>query len=393
MIRKVLAIAVSIQLIMPLSLMASVQSAAPTKQDVAVLLDKPQQKINNLGIGAIIGTGVTAFSVYAAYTAVRLSKLSAKNKELSKEIASLSSRLEQSSKDIASNASLSAKHGKAIASTNKRITKNNAENGLQILDIKKENASLNSKLADSDAALRLLDEGQETLSKALNQHSGIINKNTQAINAAFSTLENHAQAINNNAAMTQEFMASQVKPKPITGFAGAHLNKKIAGKTPAAEDLYRSVIESVSKDISSGGTKFTRLLGRGKVFMRKNATKLGVVGVAVIITAALLPEQVQAAKISQSRLMYTRTLNEARASNPDYYAITALELAKYNKPLVSAIIAEQSVSDKTLYPAFKAQIEELSSYQTLTLAANISKGLSSYGVAQHKAELLAEMKK
>ena len=37
--------------------MASVQSAAPTKQDVEVLLDKPQQTIKNYGIGGVIGAG------------------------------------------------------------------------------------------------------------------------------------------------------------------------------------------------------------------------------------------------------------------------------------------------------------------------------------------------
>ncbi len=392
MIRKVLAIAVSIQLIMPLSLMASVQSAAPTKQDVEVLLDKPQQNIKNLGIGTVIGAGATAFSVYVAYTAIRISKLSAKNTELSKEIASLSSRLEQAATDIASNASLSAKHGKAIASTNKRITKNSAENGRQILALQKENASLNSKLADSDAALRLLEEGQESLSKVLNQHANIINKNTQGINAAFGTLENHAQAINNNAAMTQEFINNQAKPRPITGFAGSRINKKPA-MAPAAEDVYLGAVKTVSKDIASGGKRFGELLGKAKFLVRKNAGKLGLAGVAAIITVSLLPQPAQAARISQSRLSYTRALAEAKTSNPDYYAIAALELAKYNKPLVAAIIAEQAQTDKTVYPAFKAQIEELSSSQTLILAARISQDFSSYTVAQNKAELLAEIKK
>ncbi len=392
MIRKVLAIAVSIQLIMPLSLMASVQSAAPTKQDVEVLLDKPQQNIKNLGIGAILGAGATAFSVYVAYTAIRISKLSGKNKELSKEIASLSTRLEQASTDIASNASISAKHGKAIASTNKRITNNSAENGRQILALQKENASLTKKLADSDAALRLLEEGQENFSKVLNQHANIINKNTQGINAAFANLEAQAQAINNNAAMTQEFINKQAKPRPVTGFAGSQLNKKPT-LAPAAEDAYLGAVQAVSKDIASGGKRFGALLGKAKFLMRKNAGKMSIAGIAVFITVSLLPQTVQAARISQTRLSYTRALAAAKTSNPDYYVITALELAKYNKPLVAAIIAEQAQTDAALYPAFKAQIEDISSSQTLTLAARISQDVSYYGMAQNKANLLAEIKK
>ncbi len=391
MIRKVLAIAVSIQLIMPLSLMASVQSAAPTKQDVEVLLDKPQQNIKNLGIGAILGAGATAFSVYVAYTAIRISKLSGKNKELSKEIASLSTRLEQASKEIASNASLSAKHGKAIASTNKRITNNSAENGRQILALQKENASLTKKLADSDAALRLLEEGQENFSKVLNQHANIINKNTQGINAAFANLEAQAQAINNNAAMTQEFINKQAKPRPVTGFAPSQ--SKVPTLAPAAEDAYIGAVQAVSKDIASGGKKFGALLGKAKFLMRKNAGKMSIAGIAVFITVSLLPQTVQAARISQTRLSYTRALAAAKTSNPDYYVITALELAKYNKPLVAAIIAEQAQTDAALYPAFKAQIEDISSSQTLTLAARISQDVSYYGMAQNKANLLAEIKK
>ena len=391
MIRKVLAIAVSIQLIMPLSLMASVQSAAPTKQDVEVLLDKPQQNIKNLGIGAILGAGATAFSVYVAYTAIRISKLSGKNKELSKEIASLSTRLEQASKEIASNASLSAKHGKAIASTNKRITNNSAENGRQILALQKENASLTKKLADSDAALRLLEEGQENFSKVLNQHANIINKNTQGINAAFANLEAQAQAINNNAAMTQEFINKQAKPRPVTGFAPSQ--SKVPTLAPAAEDAYIGAVQAVSKDIASGGKKFGALLGKAKFLMRKNAGKMSIAGIAVFITVSLLPQTVQAARISQTRLSYTRALTAAKTSNPDYYVITALELAKYNKPLVAAIIAEQAQTDAALYPAFKAQIEDISSSQTLTLAARISQDVSYYGMAQNKANLLAEIKK
>lgn len=391
MIRKVLAIAVSIQLIMPLSLMASVQSAAPTKQDVEVLLDKPQQNIKNLGIGAILGAGATAFSVYVAYTAIRISKLSGKNKELSKEIASLSTRLEQASKEIASNASLSAKHGKAIASTNKRITNNSAENGRQILALQKENASLTKKLADSDAALRLLEEGQENFSKVLNQHANIINKNTQGINAAFANLEAQAQAINNNAAMTQEFINKQAKPRPVTGFAPSQ--SKVPTLAPAAEDAYLGAVQAVSKDIASGGKKFGSLLGKAKFLMRKNAGKMSIAGIAVFITVSLLPQTVQAARISQTRLSYTRALAAAKTSNPDYYVITALELAKYNKPLVAAIIAEQAQTDAALYPAFKAQIEDISSSQTLTLAARISQDVSYYGMAQNKANLLAEIKK
>jgi hypothetical protein len=391
MIRKVLAIAVSIQLIMPLSLMASVQSAAPTKQDVEVLLDKPQQNIKNLGIGAILGAGATAFSVYVAYTAIRISKLSGKNKELSKEIASLSTRLEQASTDIASNASLSAKHGKAIASTNKRITNNSAENGRQILALQKENASLTKKLADSDAALRLLEEGQENFSKVLNQHANIINKNTQGINAAFANLEAQAQAINNNAAMTQEFINKQAKPRPVTGFAPSQ--SKVPTLAPAAEDAYLGAVQAVSKDIASGGKRFGALLGKAKFLMRKNAGKMSIAGIAVFITVSLLPQTVQAARISQTRLSYTRALAAAKTSNPDYYVITALELAKYNKPLVAAIIAEQAQTDAALYPAFKAQIEDISSSQTLTLAARISQDVSYYGMAQNKANLLAEIKK
>ena len=391
MIRKVLAIAVSIQLIMPLSLMASVQSAAPTKQDVEVLLDKPQQNIKNLGIGSLLGAGATAFSVYVAYTAIRISKLSGKNKELSKEIASLSTRLEQASKEIASNASLSAKHGKAIASTNKRITNNSAENGRQILALQKENASLTKKLADSDAALRLLEEGQENFSKVLNQHANIINKNTQGINAAFANLEAQAQAINNNAAMTQEFINKQAKPRPVTGFAPSQ--SKVPTLAPAAEDAYIGAVQAVSKDIASGGKKFGALLGKAKFLMRKNAGKMSIAGIAVFITVSLLPQTVQAARISQTRLSYTRALTAAKTSNPDYYVITALELAKYNKPLVAAIIAEQAQTDAALYPAFKAQIEDISSSQTLTLAARISQDVSYYGMAQNKANLLAEIKK
>ncbi len=391
MIRKVLAIAVSIQLIMPLSLMASVQSAAPTKQDVEVLLDKPQQNIKNLGIGAILGAGATAFSVYVAYTAIRISKLSGKNKELSKEIASLSTRLEQASTDIASNASLSAKHGKAIVSTNKRITNNSAENGRQILALQKENASLTKKLADSDAALRLLEEGQNNFSKVLNQHANIINKNTQGINAAFANLEAQAQAINNNAAMTQEFINKQAKPRPVTGFAPSQ--SKVPTLAPAAEDAYIGAVQAVSKDIASGGKRFGALLGKAKFLMRKNAGKMSIAGIAVFITVSLLPQTVQAARISQTRLSYTRALAAAKTSNPDYYVITALELAKYNKPLVAAIIAEQAQTDAALYPAFKAQIEDISSSQTLTLAARISQDVSYYGMAQNKANLLAEIKK
>lgn len=396
MIKKVLAIAVSIQLIMPLSLMASVQIPAPTKQDVEVLLDKPQKSIKDYAVGGVVGVGVTAFTVYVAYTATRLTKLSAKNKELAKEIASLSSKLTDASAGIASAAKLSANQTKAIASTNKRITRVSAAGNKELSLLKKENAALTQKLAESDELIAKLIGGQDELVKIINQHSGLINKNTKGLATAFSALENHAEAINGNAAMTQELLEGASKgPRRPVGFGATEQLRleKAAQKTPArATDAYANAIRMTSREVATGKS-LTSIMSRSKYFLRKHSKQLGMAGVALLIIGSFLPRQTQAAQISQSRLMYSRALSQAKAANKDFYAITAIELAKHNKPLVAAIIAEESQKDASLYPMFKAQIESLSSFETISLASDIGKGLSDYGKADNKYNLIQSLKR
>jgi len=127
--------------------------------------------------------------------------------------------------------------------------------------------------------------------------------------------------------------------------------------------------------------------------LNSRSSKIAIIGAAVAVTAFfIMPEQTKAARISQSRLNYTRVLNNARASYSDYYAITAIELAKHNKALVADIISEQSRTDAALYPMFERQINDLSSKDTMTVAALLLH--KSYPtVYENKADLLLRLKK
>ncbi len=389
MIKKVLAIVVSIQLVMPLSLMASVQSATPTKQDVAVLLDKPKEAIKTYGTGTLIGVGVTSFALYVSYTAIKLSKLSKKNAALEQAIKELTGKLDDTNKTLSDNAGLLSKQGKAIAATNVKVSKNKAATDRKFLTMRQKNIEITKQIRLDISAVKALQKGQGQIGEIISQHAAIINRNIGDIDVILAALESHAKAITQNAEAAAEGLSQQA-PRPVVGF---HTYvEQTASTSKPSQDAYLEVIEKASKEVSSGAGKTLPAIKKAKAFLSKSKGKLGLIGVGIIVAVSMIPSPTEASEISQTRLSYTRALKNARISNPDYYAITALELAKHNKYLVADIIAEEGKKDIKVYNMFKEQIEDISSQKTLKLAGKVSEHFSSFGTEEKKNYLLKELK-
>lgn len=100
-----------------------------------------------------------------------------------------------------------------------------------------------------------------------------------------------------------------------------------------------------------------------------------------------LVEDVKAEVISTSRVQYTRALKTAKEKGPQLLALTALELGARNKKLVADIIA----GDNTLYPAFKNQINKMTSKETVNTLKNLFKGTPQEAV--NKANLVESLQK
>lgn len=376
MIKKVLALAVSLQLTMPLSLLAqSTQSQAPTANEVEIMLAKPAQAQKNYKNGILIGTGVGSFALYVAYTARKISRLNTENKELSKTLIELGSDIKNITARVAGLDDISRAGAADIAALDAKVS-------MQAKTLQTQGTKIGHNQAKLGQQSRVISGHTKTITRVVSTQQELVRTvgaHGEAIPELYSALENHAQAITGNSQGVSQIVESlqQVAPEKPRRPIGYHVDRETMPVT--TKNQYNKLISEAQttvikfSDINPSAMQIGLRKNFKKIYnlLKRNCGKLGLLaGVAAVITLSLIPQETQAAGISNSRVQFTRALKEVKTHNPDMFAITALDLAEYNRSLVADIIA-QSNNAEGFYPLLKSQIDDMTSAENMTLTESI----------------------
>lgn len=404
MFKRLMAVFISLQLIFSGPLLAqNAGKTLPDSQDVEILLDKPQKLIagfDNTALKIIGGSG----AVYA------ISKLLSKNAKITEKLKKLTAifqRDEKSSKEImlelfsARSAEFKAMgldkkiiefdsysaylKGNLLQETSKELSARGREienlkrtiriNNSSITSLKNEKALL-SKVAQENVALKEQLVNLEKYYAFLEKKSEISRLTIDAMSDVMNEVRVSATKARGmkNIIAKQSLISEHLSDLAVnlTKFSEAQMavptkaNIEIQKQLRAAIQKTVTELEQINPGNKTLSSKVGEALRSAKGVLQRTASKsggmvAGVLIVAGIVALSFIPEDIQAAPISNSRTEMRRMLLSAKSAGGEDFALTVLALSQANKRLVADVVAESAATSDDFYTPLKAQIEAMTS--------------------------------